>query len=155
MNKLQLWSNFWQQNSAIAMNAVVTSHLPVCLYSAAGGKVNRQVFRTRRTVARTHWMVGHKTREGESPGRAYPLHGRTISRSEYCDHFSATSSGKVFFGPSALRSLGDFFTDQARYEKRFSTAKGLLLGVCFVAEDPVRRNTFDRSSQKQCWSYHP
>jgi hypothetical protein len=26
--------------------------------------------------------------------------------------------------------------DQARYEKRSSTMKGLLLGVCFVAEDP-------------------
>jgi hypothetical protein len=36
------------------MNAVVTSHLPVYLYSAAGGKVNHQVFRTGRTVARTH-----------------------------------------------------------------------------------------------------
>jgi hypothetical protein len=47
MNKLRLWSNFWQQNSAIAMNVVVTSHLPVYLYSATGGKVNRQVFRTR------------------------------------------------------------------------------------------------------------
>jgi hypothetical protein len=29
------------------MNAVVTSHLPVCLYSDAGGKVNRQVAHTR------------------------------------------------------------------------------------------------------------
>jgi hypothetical protein len=38
--------------------------------------------------------------------------------------------------------------DQARYEKRSSTAKGLLLGVCFIAKDPVRRNTFGRSSQK-------
>jgi hypothetical protein len=37
----------------MAMNAVVTSHLPVCLYSAAGGKVNRQVTRTRQTVAHT------------------------------------------------------------------------------------------------------
>jgi hypothetical protein len=37
----------------MAMNAVVTSHLPVCLYSAAGGKVNRQVAHTRRTVTRT------------------------------------------------------------------------------------------------------
>jgi hypothetical protein len=46
MNKLRLWSNFLQQNSAIAINAVVTSHLPVCLYSVAGGKVNRQVFHT-------------------------------------------------------------------------------------------------------------
>jgi hypothetical protein len=50
---------------------------------------------------------------------------------------STMSSGKVFFGPSAFRSLGDFFTDQARYEKRSSTAKGLLLGVCFIVERPV------------------
>jgi hypothetical protein len=45
----------------------------------------------------------------------------------------------VFFGSSASRSLEDFFTDLARYEKRSSTAKGLLLGVCFVAEDPKER----------------
>jgi hypothetical protein len=30
--------------------------------------------------------------------------------------------------------------NQARYEKRSSTAKGLLLGVCFIAEGP--KNTF-------------
>jgi hypothetical protein len=59
----------------------------------------------------------------------------------------------VFFGSSASRSLEDFFTDQARYEKRSSTAKGLLLRVCFVAEDPKERNTFGRSSEKQCRSY--
>jgi hypothetical protein len=29
--------------------------------------------------------------------------------------------------------------DQARYEKRSSTAKGLLLGPCFVAEGPAER----------------
>jgi hypothetical protein len=127
---------------------VVTSHLPIYLYNAAGGEVNRQVFRTGRTVARTHWMVGHRTREGESPRRVYPLHGGTISCSKFCDCFSVMSSGKVFFGSSALWSLGDFFTDQARYEKWSSTAKGLLLGVCFVAKDPVRTNTFGRSSQK-------
>jgi hypothetical protein len=74
---------------------------------------------------------------------------------EYFNRFSATSSGKVFFGPSAFRSLRDFFMDQVRYEKRSSTAKGLLLGVCFVVEDPVRRNIFDKSSQKQYRSYHP
>jgi hypothetical protein len=93
-------------------------------------------------------VVGYRTREGEPPGRVYPLHGGTISCSRFCDHFSAISSGKAFFGSLAPRSLGDFFTDQARYDKRSSTAKGLLLGVCFVAEDPVRRNTFGRSSQK-------
>jgi hypothetical protein len=52
--KLRLWLIFLQQNSAIAMNAVVTSHLPVCLYSAAGKKVNRHDFYTGQTVARTH-----------------------------------------------------------------------------------------------------
>jgi hypothetical protein len=61
-----------------------------------------------------------------------PLRARKFYR------FSATSSGKVFFGPSASRSLRDFFfTNQARYEKRSSTAKGLLLGPCFVAEGPA------------------
>jgi hypothetical protein len=59
-------------------------------------------------------------------------------RSDYFNRFSATSSGKVFFGPSAFRSLGHIFTDQALYEKRSSTEKGLLLGVCFIAEGPVR-----------------
>jgi hypothetical protein len=46
--------NFQQHNSMIVMNAVVTSHLAVCLYSAAAGKVNRQATCTRRTVAHIH-----------------------------------------------------------------------------------------------------
>jgi hypothetical protein len=29
-----------------------------------------------------------------------------------------------------------------------------LLGVCFIAEGLVRRNTFERSTQKQSRSYH-
>jgi hypothetical protein len=68
--------------------------------------------------------------------------------------FGSRRPPTVFFGSSASRSLGDFFTDQARCEKRSSTAKGLLLGICFIAEDPEERNTFGRSSQKQCRSYH-
>jgi hypothetical protein len=68
-----------------------------------------------------------------------PLRARKFYR------FSATSLGKVFFGPSASRSLTDFFMDQARYEKRSSTAKGLLLGPSFVAEGPAGRNTFGES----------
>jgi hypothetical protein len=67
------------------------------------------------------------------------------------NRFSATSSGKVFFGPSAFRSLRDFFADQARYEKRSSTAKGLLLGVCFVAEGPIRRSIFGRLTQSRSY----
>ena len=67
------------------------------------------------------------------------LQDGATSRADYFNHFSPTSSGKVFFGSSASRSLEDLFTDQARYEKQSSTAKGLLLGVCFVAEDPKER----------------
>ena len=140
---------FQQHNSIIVMNAVVTSHLPVCLYSAAGGRVNRQATSTRRTVARIHWTVDRRAREGESPDRVYPSYGGTTSHSEYLNRFSTTSSGKVFFGPSAFRSLGNIFTDQAHYEKQSSTAKGLLLGVCFVAEGPLRRNTFERLAYNQ------
>jgi hypothetical protein len=97
-----------------------------------------KVFYTRKTATHTHWTVGHKVREGESPGRAQLLQDGAISRADYFNRFSSTSLGKVFFGSSASRSLEDFFMDQARHEKRSSTTKGLLLGVCFVAEDPKR-----------------
>jgi hypothetical protein len=39
------------------MNAVVTSHLLVCLYSTAGKKAKRQDFYTRRTAACTRCAV--------------------------------------------------------------------------------------------------
>jgi hypothetical protein len=42
------------------MNAVVTSHLPVCLYSTAGKKVNRQDFYTGQTAAHTHCEVDRR-----------------------------------------------------------------------------------------------
>jgi hypothetical protein len=42
------------------MNVVVTSHLPVCLYSTAGKKVNRQDFYTRQTAVHTRCAVGRK-----------------------------------------------------------------------------------------------
>jgi hypothetical protein len=57
------------------------------------------------------------------------------------------------FGPSAFRSLKEFFTGRAHYEKRSGTVKGLLLGVCFIAKGPVRRSTFERPEQEQCRSY--
>jgi hypothetical protein len=49
------------------MNVVVTSHLPVCLYSAAGRKANRQATYTRQTAARVRWMVDCMAREEETP----------------------------------------------------------------------------------------
>jgi hypothetical protein len=66
----------------MAMNVVITLHQPVCLYSAAGGR------RTARPPALAEWW--------------------TARRLEYYNRFSATSSGKVFFGPLAFRSLRVF-----------------------------------------------
>jgi hypothetical protein len=57
------------------MNAVVTSHLPVCLYSATGKKVNRQDFYTRRTAACTHCPVDRRE-------QIVTLQGGTATRSE-------------------------------------------------------------------------
>jgi hypothetical protein len=72
----------------------------------------------------------------------------TVRCLEYYNRFSATSSGKVFFGPSAFRSLR-VFADRTRYEKQSSTAKGLLLGVFFSAEGPLGKNTFDKKVQRK------
>jgi hypothetical protein len=136
------------------MNAVVTSHLPVCLYSVAGEKVNRQVACTRWTVARIRWMVDHSA-PGEWINRSFlPVAWWATLSSKYFNRFSATSSGKVFFGPSAFRSLWDFFTDQARYKKQSSTVKGLLLGVCFVAEGPLSKIAHKQTQHEgTCRSY--
>jgi hypothetical protein len=57
------------------MNAVVTSHLPVCLYSDAGKKVNRQDFYTRRTAACTRCAVDRRD-------QIVTLQGGTATRSE-------------------------------------------------------------------------
>jgi hypothetical protein len=85
----------------MAMNVVVTLHQPVCLYSAAGGKVNHQIACTRSTV-------DHSARGRGTARLPVPAERWTTWRLEYFNRFSATSSGKVFFGPSTFRSLWDF-----------------------------------------------
>jgi hypothetical protein len=57
------------------MNAVVTSHLPVCLYSAAGKKVNRQDFYIGQTAAYTRCAVDPRD-------QIVTLQGGTATRSE-------------------------------------------------------------------------
>ena len=52
--------NFGSKTVQIAVNAVVTSHLLVCLYSAAGKKAKRQGFYTRRAVTCTRCAVDRK-----------------------------------------------------------------------------------------------
>jgi hypothetical protein len=117
------------------MNAVVTSHLPVCLYSTTGKKVNRQDFYTGKTVARIHCTVGRKNQKVN-------LHGGTAPRSETVSFLDNELREGVFRTFGFLKPKRLFFTDQARYEKQSSTAKGLLLGPCFVAEGPTERNSF-------------
>ena len=54
--------------------------------------------------------------------------------------FGIPKPKRIFYGSSSLR-------------KTIGTVKGLLLGVCFVAEGPVRRNTFGRLKQERCRNY--
>jgi hypothetical protein len=85
---------------------------------------------------------------GESPDRACPPHGGPPRARNILIVSRQRAQGRCFrtFGiPKPWR----FFTDQARYEKQSITAKGLLLGDYFVAEGPLRRNTFGRSAHKQ------
>jgi hypothetical protein len=93
------------------MNASVTSNQPVCLYSDAGEKGEPS--------DRVHWLNGG------------PPSARNINR------FSITSSGKVFFGPSAFRSLR-VFADRARYEKMIQHHEGATVG------DLLPRRRFSR-----------
>jgi hypothetical protein len=57
------------------MNVVVTSHLPVCLYSVAGKKANHQDFYTRQTAAYTRCAVDRRD-------QIVTLQGGTATRSE-------------------------------------------------------------------------
>jgi hypothetical protein len=106
----------------MAMNVVVTLHQPVCLYSAAGGKVNRQISYTR-------WTVDHS-----ALGRwiARPLLSAerwTTQRLEYFNRFSATSSGKVFWGPSAFRRLWDFSRIELFTKNDLAPRRGYCWGL--------------------------
>jgi hypothetical protein len=66
---------FGSKTVQIAMNVVVTSHLPVCLYSDAGKEVNRQDFYTGRTAACTRCAVDRRD-------QIVTLQGGTVTRSE-------------------------------------------------------------------------
>jgi hypothetical protein len=69
------------------------------------------------------------------------LHGGTATRSKTVSFLDNELREGVFRTFGFLKPKS-FFTDQARYEKRSSTAKGLLFGPCFVAEGRAERNSF-------------
>jgi hypothetical protein len=114
--------NFGSKIVQIAMNAVVTSHLLVCLYSAAGKKAKCQDFYTRRTAACTRCAVDRRD-------QTITLQGGTATRWETELFLDNELREGVFwtFGFPKLKRF--FFTDQARYEKRSSAVKGATVGT--------------------------
>jgi hypothetical protein len=111
----------------MAMNVVVTLHQPVCLYSAAG-------------------------EEGEPPYRLHWLSGGSPEARNFLIVYRQRAQGRCFSDLQHSEAFV-FFVDQARCEKRSSTAKGLLLGVFFSTEGPQGKNTFDKNDTKACRSY--
>ena len=114
---------------------MVTSHLLVCLYSTAGKKAKRQDFYTRRTAACTRCAVDRRD-------QTVSLQGGTAMRWETESFLDNKLREGVFwtFGFLKLRRL--FFTDQARYEKRSSTAKGATVGTMLRRRRSCRKKRF-------------
>ena len=126
----------------MAMNVVVTLHQPVCLYSAVGGQGEPPY--------RSHWLSGALAAggEGKPPYHLHWLSGGPPEARNILIVSRQRAQGRCF---SDLRHSEAFvfFADRARYEKRSSTAKGLLLGAFFSAEGPLSKNTFDKIACKQ------
>ena len=117
------------------MNAVVTSHLPVCLYSAAGKKVNRQDFYTRQTAAHTRCAVGRRH-------QIVNLQGGTAMRSETVSFLDNELREGVFRTFGFLKPKRLFSRIKLVTKNDLAPRKGLLLGLCFVAEGLQGRSGF-------------
>ena len=109
------------------MNAVVTSHLPVCLYSAAGKKVNRQDFYTRQTAAYTRCAMDRRD-------QIVTLQGGTATRSETESFLDNELREGVFRTFGFLKPKRLFSRIKLVTKNDLAPRKGLLLGLCFVAE---------------------
>ena len=125
--------NFGSKTVQIAVNAVVTSHLLVCLYSAAGKKAKRQKFYTRRTPARTRCTVDRRD-------RTVILQGGAATRREIESFLDNELREGVFetFGAPKLKKL--FSRIKLVTKNDLAPRKGLLLGLCFVAEGLIERS---------------
>jgi hypothetical protein len=71
----------------------------------------------------------------------------TDQRSQYFNRFLKQAQGRCFLDLQHSEAFM-FFADRARYKKRSSTAKELLLGVFFSTEGPQDKNTFGKMIQK-------
>jgi len=118
--------NFGSKTVQIAMNAVVTSHLPACLYSTPGKKAKRRNCYTRCTVTCTRCAVDRKD-------QTVTLQGGTDTRSEVGAFLRKELMEGVFwtFGFPKLKRL--FSRVKLVTKNDLAPRKGLLLGACFGA----------------------
>jgi hypothetical protein len=113
------------------MNAVVTSHLLVCLYSAAGKKAKRQDFYTRRAVTCTRCAVDRRD-------QTVTLQGGPGTRSE-TGSFPGNELREGVFWTFGFPKLEMLFSRIKLVTKNdLAPRKGLLLGPCFVAPKVLR-----------------
>ena len=127
--------NFGSKTVQIAVNAVVTSHLLVCLYSAAGKKAKRQDFYTRRTAACTRCEVDRRD-------QTVTLQGGTAPRSETVSFLGNELREGVFRTFGFLKPKRLFSRIKLVTKNDLAPRKGLLLGLCFVAEGLLGRSGF-------------
>ena len=131
-----MMENFGSKTVQIAMNAVVTSQLLVSLYSAAGKKAKRRNCYTRRAVTCTRCAVDRKDQNSNSARWAWHALGSRIVSPQ-------RAQGRCFLDLRLPEAEEAFFTGQARYEERSSTAKGATVGVVLrCAEGLTRRSSF-------------
>jgi hypothetical protein len=123
--KLRLWLKFLTAQRCDSNEYVVTPHQPICLYSVAGGEA--------KPPYRLHWLSG-----GPSDDQNILIVSLQQAQ-ERC--FSDLRHSEAFVS----------FANRARYKKRSSTTKGLLLGVFFHAEGPQGKNTFGKIIQRHTW----
>ena len=119
----------------MAMNDVVTSHLLVCLYSAAGKKAKRQGFYTRRAVTCTRCAVDRKDQTVTLQGGTDTISGN--------ESFLGNELREGVFWTFGFPKLKRLFSRIKLVTKNdLAPRKGLLLGLCFVAEGLVGRSSF-------------
>jgi hypothetical protein len=91
---------------------------------------------------------------GESPDRAYPPHGGPPRARNILIVSRQRAQGRCFSDLRHSEAL-EIFHGSSSLQKTIYHHEGATIGGCFIAEGPVRRNTFGRSAQKQRRSYHP
>jgi hypothetical protein len=125
--------NFGSRTVQIAMNDVVTSHLLVYLYSTAGKKAKRQDFYTTRTPACTRCAVDRRD-------QTVTLQGGTATRWEIESFLDNELREGVFWTFGSLKLKRLFSRIKLVTKNDLAPRKGLLLGLCFVAEGLIGRS---------------